>query len=104
VGENHLGHLHIRELPAGKWGDYVKKTVDEENTDRTSLMRSQAEKNQRSLSEVQNEQWKLRIEKAFKGEFIEVPSDTGDSYKWIQAEGPKEKAEAPTVKEEKKTS
>jgi hypothetical protein len=91
VGENHLGLLQVRELPAGSWGDYVKKTVEAENEDRAALMRREAERTQRSLGEVQSDQWKLRMEKAFKGEYIEVPGDSGDSYKWIQAEGPKEK-------------
>jgi hypothetical protein len=95
IGENHLGLLTIKELPAGTWGDYVKKTIDSENQDRSQLMREEAKKTQRSMSEVQAEQWKLRMEKAFKGEFVEVPGSTGDSYNWIQSEGPKSKAEEP---------
>jgi hypothetical protein len=89
VGENHLGLLTIKELPAGSWGDYVKKTVDSENKDRSELMREEAKKSQRSLGDVQAEQWKLRSEKAFKGEFVEVPGTSGDSYEWQAAEGPK---------------
>jgi hypothetical protein len=92
VGENHLGLLQVKELPAGKWGEYVKKTVDEENEDRNTLMRNEAETQQKTLTEVQTEQWKLRLEKAYKGEFIEAPNETGSGYKWIQAEGPKLKA------------
>ncbi len=38
VGENRLGLLSIRNLPAGKDGEYVQQTVDAENADRTFLM------------------------------------------------------------------
>ena len=48
-------------------------------------------KNNRELHAVQTEQWKLRIERAFKGEYIEVPGDKEGSFKWIQSMGPKEK-------------
>jgi hypothetical protein len=99
VGENHLGLLQTRDLPAGKWGEYVKKTVEEENADRLSLMRKEAEKTERSLNLVQAEQWKLRSEKAFKGEFIELPDTKPETYRWVQAEGPVQKiapAEKPT--------
>jgi len=91
VGEDHRGLLQLRDAPAGDWGDYVKRTVDAENEDRTTLMRNEAQKNNRELHEVQTEQWKLRIEKAFKGEWIEVPGDKEGSFKWVQATGPKEK-------------
>lgn len=89
VGENHRGQLELREAPAGEWGEYVKRTVQAENDDRMLLMRSEAQKSNRTLNEVQTEQWKLRIEKAFKGEYIEVPGDKEGIFKWIQATGPK---------------
>lgn len=91
VGEDHRGLLQLRDVPAGDWGDYVKRTVEAENEDRTTLMRHEAQKNNRELHDVQTEQWKLRIERAFKGEFIEVPGDKEGSFKWIQSMGPKEK-------------
>lgn len=99
VGEDHRGLLHIREVPGGKWGDRVKLAVQEENDDRTLVMRNQAEKNNRTLIEVQAEQWKLRTERAFKGEWIEIAGDKEGTFKWVQSEGPKEKA-----KPEEKTS
>ena len=91
IGEDHRGLLQLREVPAGEWGDYVKRVVEAENEDRTLLMRSEAAKTNRALNEVQTEQWKLRIDKAFKGEWIEVPGDKEGSYKWVQATGPKPK-------------
>ena len=97
VGEDHRGMLELRQAPAGEWGEYVKRTVQEENDDRMMLMRAEAKKSNRTLNEVQTEQWKLRIEKAFKGEYIEVPGDKEGSFKWIQATGPKNKASEPKL-------
>jgi len=94
IGEDHRGLLQLREVPAGDWGDYVKRVVETENEDRTLLMRSEATKTNRALNEVQTEQWRLRIDKAFKGEWIEIPGDKEGSYKWVQAMGPKEKKPA----------
>lgn len=101
VGEDHRGLLHLREVPGGKWGDRVKQAVQEENDDRTLLMRNEAEKSNRTLIEVQTEQWKLRTDKAFKGEYIEIAGDKPGTFTWIQATGPKEK-EKETPKDEAK--
>lgn len=94
VGEDHRGLLHIREVPGGKWGDRVKQAVLEENDDRSLVMRNQAEKSNRTLIEVQAEQWKLRTEKAYKGEWIEIAGDKEGTFKWVQSDGPKEKAKS----------
>jgi hypothetical protein len=106
VGEDHRGLLHLRNKPAGEWGTYVEKTVKEENEDRMTLMRHQAKESNRALHEVQAEQWKLRSDKSFKGEWIEVPGDNSDAFKWVQAEGPKakqtNKSKEEPVAEEKK--
>ena len=91
IGEDHRGLLQVREVPAGDWGEYVKRTIDAENEDRTLLMRNQAKETNKALHEIQAEQWKLRIEKAFKGEWIEIPGASSGSYKWVKAEGPTEK-------------
>lgn len=93
VGEDHRGLLHLREKPGGEWGTYVERTVATENEDRILLMRHAAKEGNRALHEVQTEQWKLRTEKSFKGEWIEVPDDKEKNYKWIQALGPKPKKE-----------
>jgi hypothetical protein len=37
VGENHEGELSVRTKPAGEYGDYVVKTVSDENLDRVTL-------------------------------------------------------------------
>lgn len=100
VGEDHRGLLHLREKPGGEWGTYVERTVSTENEDRTLLMRHAAQEGNRALHEVQDEQWKLRTDKAFKGEWIEVPDEKEKNYKWIQATGPKPKKEAEPTKPE----
>ena len=99
VGEDHRGLLHLRNKPAGEWGTYVEKTVKEENDDRTTLMRHQAKESNRALHEVQEEQWKLRCEKSFKGEWFEAPGDKPDSFRWVQAEGPKAKTPSKSASE-----
>ena len=91
VGEDHRGLLQVREVPGGTWGDYVKRTVEAENEDRTLLVRAKAAKTNRELHIVQTEDWKLRTEKAFKGEWIEVPGEKESTFKWTQAAGPVEK-------------
>ncbi len=88
VGEDHRSLLHLRTKPAGEWGTYVERTVKEENEDRMILMRRAAKDSNRALHEVQDEQWKLRSEKAFKGEWIETTGDKPDTFKWTQATGP----------------
>jgi hypothetical protein len=105
IGEDHRGLLAMREVPAGDWGDYVKRTVDNENEDRNLLMRKQAKEQNKALNEIQAIQWKLRIDKAFKGEWIEVAGDKEGTFKWVQAEGPKAKpgAAKPEAKPESKT-
>lgn len=91
VGEDHRGLLHLREVPGGKWGDRVKQVITEENDDRLLIMRDQAQKSERTLIEVQQEQWKLRAAKAYKGEWVEIAGEKEGTYKWVQAEGPIEK-------------
>lgn len=91
VGEDHRGLLHLREKPAGDWGDYVERTMNAENEDRTLLMRRQAKDSNRALHEVQEEQWKLRTDKAYEGEWIEIPGDKPNSFRWVQSKGPTQK-------------
>ncbi|WP_166442808.1 DUF1318 domain-containing protein [Phragmitibacter flavus] len=94
VGEDHRGLLHLREKPAGDWGDYVERTVNAENEDRTLMMRREAKDSNRALHEVQDEQWKLRTDKAYEGEWIELPEATGNGFRWTQSQGPKLKKPA----------
>ncbi len=91
VGEDHRGMLQLRQTPAGEWGDYVKRTVEEENTDRTLLMRHEAKESNRPLHEVQTEAWRLRADQAFKGEWVEVRGKADGTFEWVQAAGPKTK-------------
>ncbi len=89
VGEDHRGLLQLRQTPAGEWGDYVKRTVGEENTDRTLLMRNEAKESNRALHEVQAEAWRLRADQAFKGEWVEVAGQSPGTFEWVQSAGPK---------------
>ncbi|MEZ5304667.1 MAG: DUF1318 domain-containing protein [Verrucomicrobiales bacterium] len=91
VGENHRGLLTIRELPAGDQGDYVKKTVEAENTDRKFLIMAEAKKRDVLAHEIEKEQWQARISAAFDEEWIEVAGERDGTYKWVQ----KEKSDAP---------
>ncbi len=99
VGEDHRGLLQLRDVPAGEWGDYVKRTVEAENEDRMLMMRNEAASTNRALHEVQAEQWKLRADKAFKGEWIEALGEKEGSFKWVQASGFKEKPANPAKAE-----
>ena len=94
VGEDHRGMLHLREKPAGDWGRQVEESVNKENEDRTIMIRHDAKEADKQIHEIEESRWKGNIEKAFKGEWIEVPGDKPNTFKWAQAEGPKKKAEA----------
>jgi Protein of unknown function (DUF1318) len=87
IGENHRGLLTIRELPAGDQGAYVKKTVEAENQDRIFLMVEQAKADNLQLHEVQDREWKLNVERAFEGEWMEVAEkDKPGNFKWAKKE------------------
>lgn len=99
IGEEHRGLLYLREKPAGDWGAYVERTVNAENEDRTTLMRYMAKESNRPLHEVQEEQWKLRTEKAYKDEWVELPGDKPNSYQWVQSDGPRLKKNSVSTSE-----
>lgn len=101
VGEDHRGLLHVREVPGGKWGERVKQAVQEENDDRTLLMREEARKREMTVFDIQQENWKQAIAKAYKGEWVEIPGEKEGTFKWVQAEGPKEKSPAAPAPENK---
>lgn len=83
VGENHEGLLSVRTKPAGEYGDYVVKTVADENRDRETLMQNEAAEKNVSVDQVREEQWKHWQRKSFPGEWIEVEKD-GGGYEWEQ--------------------
>lgn len=99
VGEDHRGLLHLREKPAGDWGDYVEKKVNEENEDRNLVIRHEAKASNRAMHEVQEEFWKNRTSHAYHGEWIEVPGDKPNTFKWVQSDGPRQKPASNTASE-----
>jgi uncharacterized protein YdbL (DUF1318 family) len=86
VGEGHEGLLVILKKSEGEYADYVRVTVEEENTDRMELMKSLAESQKTSLPEIQSRQAELWRNRSFKGEWIETPGPDG-SWNWVQKEG-----------------
>ena len=85
VGESIEGILSIRNLPAGEYGTYVKKTVDAENDDRNFLIAYEAEQKSKPIAEVRREQWRHAQRKSFPGEWIQVQSETEPgTFRWIQ--------------------
>lgn len=92
VGEDHLGLLSIRNLPAGEYGSYVKKTVTEENKDREILMEAEAKERGTALGDVKKNQWRHWQRKSFPGEWIQVEGEEPGTYHWVQKEAAGEKA------------
>ncbi len=86
VGEAHDGLLVIITETAGDYGDYVRRTVTSENSDRMAQMKSLADKQKRPLPAVQKEQAALWANRSFKGEWIEVARPDG-TYQWTQKQG-----------------
>lgn len=83
VGESRKGLLEIRSQSPGEFGEYVQRTVDTENKDRTAMMQEIAQKKNLVLEEVQRQQAELARNKAFDGEWIEVPQPDG-TFAWKQ--------------------
>jgi len=88
VGEGHDGLLLL--VPgadlSGDYGAYVKAAVDAENADRLDLMKRISDEKKISLPNVQEKQAEVLRQKAFKGEWIEVPGKDG-TYQFVQKQG-----------------
>ncbi|HSI14143.1 MAG TPA: DUF1318 domain-containing protein [Chthoniobacter sp.] len=85
IGENHAGYLEMRTTPPGEYGDYVRATIDAENSDRARLIEKLAKEKHGTVSEAERTQAELFRTNAFPGEWIEVP-DAGGKYTWKQKE------------------
>ncbi len=83
VGESHKGMLEIRNQPPGEFGEYVQRMVEAENKDRSAMMQDISQKKNLPLEEVQRQQAELARNKAFNGEWIEVPQADG-AFVWKQ--------------------
>ncbi|MFK5921766.1 MAG: DUF1318 domain-containing protein [Verrucomicrobiota bacterium] len=90
VGEDHQGLLSIRNLPAGEYGLYVKKTVGEENGDRNFLMKAEAAEKGTAIGEVKKIQWRHWQRKSFPGEWIQLEGAEAGTYRWAQKTGASE--------------
>lgn len=87
VGENRLGLLEVRSQPAGDYGDYVKRTVEAENADRTLLIEHEAGEKGVSVEEISRMQWRHWQRKSFPGEWIESEGDQPGTFRWVQKQG-----------------
>lgn len=90
IGENHTGRLSIRinDGDSQLWPmDYVRKTVKEENDDRSYLIEYEAVTKNKNIGVVEREQWTDRQRKSHPGEWIEVESD--GKLVWVQKKSPK---------------
>jgi uncharacterized protein len=98
VGENHNGLLSIIRLPPGEYGKQVEQTVAAENTDRTVLMKAEAEKRRVPLATVEAEQAAQWRERAFPGEWIEE-QQPDKTWRFVQkrAEAPPAALEPPAT-------
>ena len=83
VGESRKGLLEIRNQSPGEFGEYVQRTVEAENKDRAAMMQEIAQKKNLAPEAVQNQQSELARNKAFNGEWIEVPQSDG-TFVWKQ--------------------
>jgi uncharacterized protein YdbL (DUF1318 family) len=83
VGESGQGLLEIRNKPPGEFGEYVQRIVEAENKDRAALMQEIAQKKNLALGEVQRQRAELARNKAFSGEWIEIPQSDG-TFVWKQ--------------------
>lgn len=92
VGEGHEGMLVVRWDVVSKENEdyrkYIRQTVEAENDDRMTMMKAQADKDKISLPEVQSKQAEIWRNRAFKGEWIEVPiPENPGKWQWVQKEG-----------------
>jgi hypothetical protein len=83
VGEGRDALLSIRTDTPGEYGDYIRKIVSEENSDRMALLKSEADKQKSPLTAIQTKQSDIAGKMAFKGEWIETVNPDGTT-KWIQ--------------------
>lgn len=88
VGEGRDGLLAVRwdEVNKQKEDDrlYVRDTVKKENADRMEMMKTAAEQEKISLPDVQAKQAEIWRNRAFKGEWIEVPLPDGGGGQWVR--------------------
>lgn len=83
IGENHAGYLEVRTSPPGEYGDYVRATVDAENSDRARLIEKLAKEKHITVSDAERTQAELFRTNAFSGEWIEGPDAEG-KFAWKQ--------------------
>jgi uncharacterized protein YdbL (DUF1318 family) len=86
VGEDRTGMLVVLVETQGDYGDYVRRSVASENADRMAQMKAQADKEKRSLVDIQKEQAALWANRSFKGEWIESRGADGN-FRWVQKQG-----------------
>ena len=84
VGENHLGRLSIRHLPAGSDGTWTQKVVNDENADRDVIMMATAKRDNTPIEEVRTKHWKNNVQSAWEGVLVQIEGETKGDYVWVQ--------------------
>jgi hypothetical protein len=83
VGENHLGHLSIRHLPAGADGTWTQEIVTAENADRDIVMMEKAKRDNTPIEAIRTQQWQNNLQNAWEGVLIEI-EEKENKYRWVQ--------------------
>lgn len=81
LAESHRGLLVLRESPPPDIAAWAQDLVAEENSDRMTIMTSEAQEQRRDLHEIQDERWRENVMNAQKGEWVEIP-DPDNPGRW----------------------
>lgn len=91
VGEGRDGLLVVRWEEVNKQPEAdrisVRDTVKKENADRMEMMKAAAAEEKISLPEIQAKHAEIWRNRAFKGEWIEMPLPDGGDGQWVRKDG-----------------
>ena len=91
LGENHAGYLEGRYVPPGKFGEYVRKTIEDENADRARLIEKLAKEKDLTVAEAERQQAEVWRKTSFEGEWIEIPQADG-KFRWVRKDASAEES------------
>jgi len=90
IGESYRGYLEMRELPPGKYGEYARRTVDEENQDRRTIYGNQASQLNMHPNEIERSTATVIFNRAFRGEWVQ--EFVGGNWMWVQKESDRDES------------